>query len=295
MSSDFQRIIYFKTVAQTGTLTQAAKLLHISQPALSKSISQLEHEVGMQLFDRSGRALALNKAGSLYLSHANRALREMDAAQQELDELKGLQERTVSFLPYSPTGKPGFCAFLFHQQHPDIVLEYRYQGEQGVSAPADVSLFASTEPIVDDCTQPLEEEEFVAVLPKGHRLAKRDSLSLAELSAERFVLSSTPTMNRLQTDLCRQAEFEPQVGAKLQLYTDVLALVAYGLGVTVAPRLSWMLGYEREFALVPLQDARQTRRLFLRHPEDSHPSYAAQRFCLFLKDYFAQGARKPLH
>ncbi|MGI6590585.1 MAG: LysR family transcriptional regulator [Eggerthellaceae bacterium] len=291
MSGDFQRIAYFKTAAETGNLSRAAKILNITQPALSKSIAQLEREVGTDLFDRTGRSLELNEAGAIFLSHANRALAQMDAARQQLDELKGIRERTVGFLPLAPTGKPGYSAYLFHKEHPDIILEYHYQNEGDADSSADVSLFASVDPVLDSHTKLLAEEEFVAVLPNEHPLATRSSLRVAELAGEPFVFSSTPTMNRLQTDLCRSAGFEPTIAAKLQLYNDVLGMVHYGLGVTVAPRLSWMMGFEEDFALIPLTDVHVTRRLYLRYPEDAHPSYATQKFSAFLEEYFTQNPR----
>ncbi len=63
---EIQQLEYFKTVAEMQHMTQAAEKLNISQPALSKSISNIEQEIGVPLFDRQGRSINLNRYGKLF-------------------------------------------------------------------------------------------------------------------------------------------------------------------------------------------------------------------------------------
>lgn len=80
-------LIYFKTVAYYENMSTAAKQLHITQPALSKSIAQLEGSLGVQLFDRNGRSVKLNRYGRFFLERAEQILHDYDKAREELHNL----------------------------------------------------------------------------------------------------------------------------------------------------------------------------------------------------------------
>jgi LysR family cyn operon transcriptional activator len=73
-----------------GSFTRAAQALHVSQPALSQQIRQLEEQLGVQLLDRSGKAVRATDAGATYLSHVHRAFREIDAASRAARDVNDL-------------------------------------------------------------------------------------------------------------------------------------------------------------------------------------------------------------
>src|SRR5262245_23909416 len=70
---EWQQLLYFREVAQQQHFTAAANRLTLSQPALSRSIARLEHELGVPLFDREGRSVRLNRYGKAFLAHVERA------------------------------------------------------------------------------------------------------------------------------------------------------------------------------------------------------------------------------
>lgn len=74
-----RHINYFLAVAEHGSFTRAASALHVSQPALSQQIRQLEESLGVPLFDRSGRTIRLTDAGEVWRQYASRALQELGA------------------------------------------------------------------------------------------------------------------------------------------------------------------------------------------------------------------------
>ena len=118
-------IRYVLTVAELKNFTRAAEVLHVSQPALSQQIRQLENELGGALFDRSGRAISLTEFGRVYIEHARQALMHLDAGKRALHEVHDLT-RGLLRLAYTPT----FAEYLiapalrgFRAAHPAIALE----------------------------------------------------------------------------------------------------------------------------------------------------------------------------
>lgn len=86
---ELRQLRYFVTAIEAGTLTKAAEILSVAQPAVSQQILKLEEELGEQLLMRHSRGVEPTEAGARLLSHAAAILRQLDAARQDLDELKG--------------------------------------------------------------------------------------------------------------------------------------------------------------------------------------------------------------
>lgn len=85
---EWDQINYFQTVANVQHITKAAKLLSISQPALSRSIARLEDELGVQLFDRKGRNIYLNRYGKMFLHRVEQSIKQIELGKQEIrDEI----------------------------------------------------------------------------------------------------------------------------------------------------------------------------------------------------------------
>jgi LysR family transcriptional regulator, cyn operon transcriptional activator len=122
MSPELRHLRYLQAVADQGNFTRAAAQLHVSQPTLSQQIRQLERSVGAQLLDRGGRSVRLTDAGTAYLTHARRALRELAAGERAVHDVTDLSRGHLR-LAVTPT----FIAYLvaplmseFHKRHPGI-------------------------------------------------------------------------------------------------------------------------------------------------------------------------------
>lgn len=84
---NLQHLIYFKTVAESGQVTIASKKLHTSQPAVSMSISALEAELDISLFEKKGRLLKLTPYGKVFLEHITKALNEIETGRQKMVQM----------------------------------------------------------------------------------------------------------------------------------------------------------------------------------------------------------------
>lgn len=131
---NLQQLEYFKIVAEVENFTTASKLLSVTQPALSKSIANLEEELGVSLFEKQGRNIRLTKYGAAFLSHATIALKELEYG---IEALKDLVARDQDTLTIATTSELGFTSLPRHLQsflgeHPDSKLTITYEEEEDV-------------------------------------------------------------------------------------------------------------------------------------------------------------------
>lgn len=184
MDVELRHLKALTAIAEAGTVTAAAVDLHMTQPALSRTLAQLETRVGVRLVDRSSRHLVLTEAGRTLLGHGRAILAHLDAALADT--------RTVS----RPLRVGYTCAVLGHQTvpllrswrraHPHAPLEVVRRDNRTAGLATGDTDVAVLRTVPDDPrirTEALYTEGRVAALPDDHPLAARDEVSLAELTA----------------------------------------------------------------------------------------------------------------
>ncbi len=124
---ELRHIRYFIRAAELLHFTHAAESLYISQPTLSTHIQQLEEELGLPLFDRVGRNVRLTEAGKVFLEHAERAVHELDLAQERIADLKGLTSGKLRLSALSTFGQELLPLWIstFHAIYPEIRMEIK--------------------------------------------------------------------------------------------------------------------------------------------------------------------------
>jgi DNA-binding transcriptional LysR family regulator len=239
---ELRQLEYFVAVAEEANFTRAAERVHISQSGVSAQVRQLESELGAELFDRSGRAATLTKAGAAALPHARAALAAAALTRQAVDEVTGLvRGRLTVGMIMGCTVEPFFAALAgFHRAHPgveialqeensDVLVENVRAGRQdlalvGVAGAVPAGL--SSHIIVS--------EGLIAAVPVGHPLATRISVDLASLCAYEIVCLPVGTGVRGVLDqACAAVGLRPGILLQATAPTAVADLAARGLGVAV--------------------------------------------------------------
>ena len=242
---ELQQLKYFRVAAELQHVTRAAEKLFVSQSAISRAITQLEEELGVQLFNRQGRAIVLTRYGKLFLDYVIRAQNVLETARQVIGEETGPESGTISL---------GFLPSLGLELVPRLIREYRrrYPRIQFtlVQSPAQTLMGHLHDGRVDLCLSvlgmfdppgvrwtPLHNEPLVIVLPKTHRLASRRSLRLKELDQETFLsLSPGNTQNLFFAKACAEINFTPKIGFEGMDLGTLRGMIAARLGIGVLPR-----------------------------------------------------------
>ncbi len=194
---ELRHLRYFVTVAETLSFSQAARLLHLAQPPLSAQVKTLEGELGVQLFERHSRGVALTKAGRTLLPAARDALaaaqRAGDAARLAASGKTGV----IRFGIITPAATPDIAARLkkFHRAFPLVQLRVRQEPVATLHRllEADELDLALTRPLRASAglrQHTLGEQEQLLALPRDHPLARLTRIPLYALHGEPLLLIS---------------------------------------------------------------------------------------------------------
>jgi DNA-binding transcriptional LysR family regulator len=243
---ELRHLRYFEAVARYSHVTRAAAELHIAQPALSKQISQLEHELGVALFDRVGRNVRLTEAGEALLPHARAVMAQVEASRAEMAERIGLRKGRATVGAPPTVGNQLLPPVLaaFNKRYTGIELRLHEAGvqtlldllETGLTDVAVVTLPVDDEHLT---VVPIFTEEMVIAVWRGHRLAGRGEVSIGDLAGEPWVLSpENYELREAALNACEQAGFTPRVVLDGGETDTLLRFVAAGIGIALVPRLA---------------------------------------------------------
>jgi LysR family transcriptional regulator, transcription activator of glutamate synthase operon len=298
---DVRQLRYLVALADERHFTRAAAREHIAQPALSQQIRRLEQEAGLALVERSTRRVSLTTAGELLVARARRILAEVEAAQAELQRLTGLQTGHVCVGAMHTMGPVdvSLALAIFHQRYPGVDLTVREQSSEELAEmlrvdELDLAFLSVTERIESNGLglQQLFLEELVVILPRGHELAKRRRIRMAELAGEEFI--SYREGARLREALVsagHHAGFEPRVQLESNESGRIRRLVDRGLGVAILPR-SDAESPGAAVAAVKLVEPALTRDITLAWREGRRHSPAAAEFLELALHTFTERARQ---
>ncbi|MBF7030323.1 LysR family transcriptional regulator [Staphylococcus kloosii] len=243
---EWHHLEYFKLLAKLQNVSLSAKQLNVSQSALSRAIKQLEEEVGAPLFNRVGRSLKLNKYGQSFLVTVNTITQEMDMFKSEvtqsIDMLNG--DITIGFLhSVGPTYLSDFLK-TFNSQYPNIRVKLLQDHAKGLiskleSGDIDVAITMVAPASNSVCFIPLLQEQLFITLNSTHPLANEQSLNIADLVNEQFILLKENFVLREQVD---QIFYEHNINnVEINFESDetltIASFVSAGLGISILPKL----------------------------------------------------------
>lgn len=191
---DLTQLEYFKAVAKWENITKAAKELYVSQPTLSQSISRLEDNLGVDLFDRRGGKLHLSDAGRLFLARVNNAFDELNTGFSELEQYKQNRQTWV-YIASSVIDIFKSIILEYHTREPYVHIDHSLTFDRGIMdliMNGKVDFAITPDPIGDPNVKciPLYEEEVFAVVGDGHPLAQRKAVTVEELRSCPLVCNS---------------------------------------------------------------------------------------------------------
>ena len=290
-------ILYFVTVAHNGNLTRAAGQLGISPPALSSAIRRLEQNLGVPLFERTGRSIVLNSYGEAYLPYAEQLLAVSRQSIEALHQLREQESRQLVIADMTHA----FASHLiseFLEQHPDLSLRRVYVAPSEAHA---IDLDKTYDLAIGSTngfrrpellSLPLRSSNsVVAIVHRSHPLSSRREVSMAEVSELPLIAYAEGNLghsmlHRLFAPLGKQ----PQIVYEGNTPHAMAPALSRNLGVFLqsATTAEFNMRFYPDCVVIPVPDARYEANTSLLWSPDRPQSPAAKLFCAFCREYCAR-------
>jgi DNA-binding transcriptional LysR family regulator len=301
MNPTLRQMRAFAALAKTGNFTLAAQTMHLTQSALSGLIKELEQTLGIRLFDRSTRRIALTDMGRELHPLFSQMIDDLDGALANIADHAQLRKGIVRIAApqlMACTLLPEAIA-AWRGLHPDVRVSLVDAPVEDVTTQVlsgQVDIGIGPERILGHGRTPrletrfLMEMPFEAVVPAGHPLAERERVGWSDLAAWPFISLRGQFTELLLADMgaaLREVSLKP--AHEVTFMTTALAMVAAGLGVTVCMPYAAPLVRQHGLHMLALGEPALTRRFFISMREQRALSPAAEAFIGFLGDFV--GAR----
>lgn len=242
---DVRHLRTFCVLAEELHFGRAALRLHTAQPVVSKRIKEMEDELGVTLLERSARKVALTRAGRAFLTSARHSLFHLDSAVRaaQSGEQDGVERLVLGLMVGAALPNLGTIIARFRETNPLADVELTQVTERNLSAElssgrvdAAVSWDASVPSGLS--TAPVARTPLKVLLPAGHALAVHETISPSLLKGHGVIMPGRfdqPVVWERYRQLCEAHGYEPLVLMKVSTTSDLLAMVAGGVGIGLSP------------------------------------------------------------
>ncbi len=274
----------FHTVVELKSLVAAADYLHISQPALSKSIKNLETEIGCPLFVHAKNKMQLNENGQRYYNFTKEYFSRHQKLVQELREGSGINSPNLN-ISFSSAGN--IIPLLIHDfklQHPHSNFTLKTNVPNIIDTNSHFTFLAARELITAPHYSLLFKEPLYLTLSPENPLARRQYVRLSQLTQEVFLSpGKSNDMFAIQHYYCQLAGFTPQMDNVIEKNNVLLTLISLNMGVALMPQLRHTAFDDQQIMQLPISDIPCYRYIYIVENENVYQTQLAQsfkRFCL---------------
>lgn len=279
---DLLQLRYFCAAAKTENFSRVAEQFYVPQSAVSRTISRLEKELGVSLFDRRGKRVMLNAKGRLFLRHVDEALTLLDNGVMQVSG-KAKERISLTMLAGSRLMPPVLAGF--HAQYPQVEISLMGEPVGGTAACVLRHL-----PVPEEWSYtPLLTEKLMLAVSRTHPLATRHSVTPEELQGEEFILFSKQKELRAVTDRAfDEIDLHPPIYFECDDVATFRGMVENGLGLALVPEYTWKTSPSDAVVLLPVEGLRVTRTLVLAwNKSGGSMTYGAKLFCRYCERWFS--------
>lgn len=282
----------FEAVASRLSFTQAAKELHLSQPAVSMQVKQMEEQVGLPLFEQIGKQVYLTEAGQ-EIFHYSRAIRQLlDEAEEVINELKGAHRGrlTISVASTANYFVPTLLG-IFHQRYPDITVSLDITNRETLLQQLEeneVDLVVMGQPPADMDLEAgiFMENPLVVIAPPDHPLAREKNIPMSRMEDEIFLTRERGSGTRSAVErFFEQHGVHLTTGMEIASNEAIKQSVQAGLGLGLLSRdtLDMELALNK-LVILDVEDFPILRYWYVMHRKGKRLSPVAKAFKQFLLD-----------
>lgn len=240
MNITFRQLRVFIEVAQQGSMIRAATSLHLTAPAVSMQIKEIEAQVGLPLFDRIGRQVSLSTAGEYFLVHARQLLAALKDAENSMARFKRLEQGalTIGIVSTAKYFVPALLA-RFHEGHPGVELRMRVAGnrEQLITlmraGEVDLTIMGRPPKEIATRAEPFAAHPLVFVCPAKHPLLGAGPVPVGALEGLPFIVREPGSGTRDAMEVFfSERRFVPRITMDMASNESIKQAVIAGMGLS---------------------------------------------------------------
>jgi DNA-binding transcriptional LysR family regulator len=290
MHITLRQLRIFEEVARFSSISRAAKELHLTQPAVSMQVKQLEQQVGLPLLDQIGKRLFLTEAGIELRAHAQRFAAQTHELKTAMDGFRGLQRGFLGLAVVSTANYflPPVIAKL-NERHPGMRVSLQVANREAVLAAladnrTDLAITGEPPQSEDLVAVPIRDNPLVVVAAPTHRLAQQSAIPFKQLAKETFVLREPGSGTRAVIERhFAQAGIEYSAGCEFNTNEAIKLAVQAGLGLALISQQTIELELETDrLVILPVEGFPIVRHWYAVHRYDKRLSAAATAFLALL-------------
>lgn len=280
---DIQKLKYFYTTAQLEHVTRSSEVLHISQPSLTQAIHSLESELGVPLFQRKGRKVALTEFGVYLKQRLDVLLPEFDHLAIEMEELKQSVTKKIRLNILAASSFVINAIMEYKKQNPEAIFDFEQNETKN-----NCDILITTNGLKNDSEKKylnrcVKKERIYLAVPKDSSYANASSVELSEVRDESFImLSNTRLFGAICSRYCSIAGFYPKVIFESDSPTAVQNIISMGAGIAFWPEYSWGKVHNENLKLIAISEPVCERDLIVEQYERQPKSLYAEDFYSFL-------------
>ena len=243
---DLRQLEILQAIAETGSFTACGRKLHVSQSAISRQILLLEEELGEPVFHRIGRRIRITPAGESLLQLSHRVFRDLQETVSSISDKRESLSGAMRLV-----GGMTVCLYVFpallaevRRVHPHLDMKVTVgSAERSIamlrSGAGDLGMITLPVEATDLISVPVLEEELLLITYPAHPLAKKKSITPADLHKQDFVLFETGSITRrLVESFFAREGVEPEIIMETENVEIIKAMVRSGLGISIIPSVA---------------------------------------------------------
>ena len=283
---------YFYQAAVLQHFNQAAEKMNISEPSLSRSISSLEDELGVPLFEKRGRNVILTKEGEIFLEHATQILDDVKRAENKMHHL-ATDGGHIDIAYVSPLAREYIPRtvrnFLSLEQNKNITFNFNQDitsvNIEGLKKGAYDLIFGSysaNEPNIEFV--PIIKQEIVAILPAGHPLSRKEALQAADFADYQVLgYNRHSGLGKYTRSFFKEHGIAPNFICESPDENGIASLVAQGFGIALVADVDTI--YRDEICIRPLISSESfSHTVYMGYMRGKYQLPAVQRFIAFVRN-----------
>ncbi len=271
------QLIYFCDAAESENFTKAAKKNGVPTSDISQTVSRLENELDVKLFDRSANRVALNEQGRAFYKQVKASLEMLKNAVSSVKDVSNEISGEIKLLVHTNRNTVIKAVEQFKNENPNMVFTF----SNDLNADPDhfdiiisdnVSLYKNYD------AQLLIKEEIIVALPKDNPLSKKQNLTVSDFAEERFVTMQTgSSLYNHVVKICKSAGFEPNIAVQIDDPYYIRRYLEIGMGIAFVPSVSWAGLFSDNVILRKIGDYKRDTYIFTK--KNKYKSFAVRKFC----------------